>query len=230
MKYLTLNVRSEPKPPSEDRPFRFNSPHHCYTTPQWFSMQYPFMAFCLSDPKWEGELLWALKGSFNSLPVFHYRGKGWALKPEFRDIYLQLETALTGIYQYHLRRTALTFPHTLDIQKFSPPGHWGYLNHYKTEHEARRATYNSRNAFVPLMALCAYALAGEPRFHPLEEKKWVRYHVEDLRMDTQWANLLASSEIFSPTCARVGMYVDNDILPTNLLAPLLAFNRRQSRR
>ena len=222
-KYLTLNVQSEPNPPSEERPFKFGSPHLCYKRPQWFSERYPFMAYCLADPKWEGPILRRLNSPRYLFPVSSFK-YGYRLHPFQQRLWLQLEVLLTNVYQYHLRRTAMVFAHTFAIQKFSPPSHWGYLANYPNEREAQQAAYNSRNAFVPLMALCTYALSGETQFHPLEEKKWIKYHVEDLGINIEWANQLAESEIFSPSAPRIGMYVDNDKLPHNIFVRLMALN------
>ena len=142
------------------------------------------MAYCLADPKWEGPILRRLNSPRYLFPVSSFK-YGYRLHPFQQRLWLQLEVLLTNVYQYHLRRTAMVFAHTFAIQKFSPPSHWGYLANYPNEREAQQAAYNSRNAFVPLMALCTYALSGETQFHPLEEKKWIKYHVEDLGINIE---------------------------------------------
>ena len=56
-----------------------------------------------------------------------------------------------------LMRSEDLFP--LDFSFFPLPTTFGYLRSHRNAHAARKCALNSRNAFVPLMAMVSYLIA-----------------------------------------------------------------------
>lgn len=223
--YVSFNTAFPPRPPSET--FRLFYPEHCWTAPSWFDDLYPFMAFTLKDQFWFGKIFGRLQGSFYTFRIVQ-RGTRWLLHEETQQSWLLLENTLNAIVEYFLTRTggALgdhAFLHTIEIAAFRRPVKWGYMREHESEKAARIRVLNSRNAFVPLMSLCTYAIATNMDLFPFEQSDWVQVLVEDVRVNPAWANELAFSPFMSPNQVRVGVYVDQSKLPPNLFRRFMAF-------
>lgn len=220
--WVTFNSAVEPKPPS--RAFKAYYPEHCWTQPQWFNPEHPFMAFAQTEPFFFGPIFERLAGTPYSFKVKEVRENKWALDRDVRDSWYRLECALTHVYEFFLARSGGTFPHTLDVQAFRQPSRWGYHKEHESEKAARIRVMNSRNAFVPLMALCTYAFATNRSCAPFDQEALIHVLVNEGRVNSEWANELAQSLMLSTTPFRVGVYVDQNALPQNLFYPMITFN------
>lgn len=87
------------------------------------------------------------------------------------------------------------------------------MRSFASEEAARIVILNSRNSFVPLIALCTYAIAItegrsgalEPRYRSLE---WIRVLVERHNTDSVWLDDLSSSHFMSIRTLRAGVYIN----------------------
>lgn len=105
------------------------------------------------------------------------------------------------------------FLHPLHFRPFRLPSQWGFMRVHESEKAARIRICNARNAFVPLLALCMYAISiTKGRNMQLQEKRsnltWIRSLVEDQNVDAEWVNELARSDFLSEWTLRVGVYID----------------------
>ena len=219
--YITFNTVTPPNPPS--RRFRVFYPEHCWTSPSWYNPQHPFFAFVLRQPYFFGPLFQRLQGTMGSFPIIRVAGR-FALDRDLQEKWWFLERALTGIADFFFKQSGTAFQHTLDIAEFRPPRQWGYQKAHVGERETRIRITNARNAFVPLMALCSYALATNTQYFPFDERTWTRALVVEGGVDPAWAELLAQTPILSTRAMRIGMYTDDTTAPSNLYFPCLAFN------
>lgn len=221
--WVTFNSAAVPnKPPS--RTFRVYYPEHCWTQPQWFHHNHPFMGFAPSEPFFSGPIFGRLAGTIYSFKIKEVREGKWALDRATQESWHRLEYTLTQICKFFFARSGATFAHTLDIQAFRQPSRWGYRKEHESMKAARIRVMNSRNAFVPLMALCVYAFASNKTCAPFDTEALVHVLIHEARVNSEWANALAQSQLLSTTQFRVGVYVDQDVLLHNLLRPMIAFN------
>lgn len=134
------------------------------------------------------------------------------MDPSLQRRWLRLETALILVYETTFSQRP-NLPHPIDMQKFRLPSQWGYTRYHESERAARIRILNSRNAFVPLLALCMYAVAlaygrdvehGEKR----AARNWLQTLVVDQGVDPEWVTSLAESDFFSTQTPRIGVIFD----------------------
>ena len=140
-----------------------------------------------------------------------YQG-GWYLDRQLQDQWWQLEQALLMLYQVVLTLRP-EFLHPIDLRPFRLPSQWNYRKIHGTERLARIRAFNSRNAFVPLIALCAYAISISQGIASAERRSdlnWIYLLVSRYQVHPEWINEIIESSFFSLSAIRVGVYVDLD--------------------
>lgn len=215
--YVSFNAVHPPRPPRSGL-FRFSYPERCYAQAQWFTGQFPFMAFCVKYPEWTG-LFSCLAGTRNSFPVDE-TARGYELDPKLQHAWWHLEQSIIGSCEILINLLQKTV-HSLDINVYSLPQSWGFKRAHKTEEDARIRILNSRNSFIPLMALFAYLAATHMHHFPSPDNStplYIRNLTESFRVDEQWMSDLAMHNFGRPATPRVGVYIDwPGFVPTNVL-------------
>ena len=135
---------------------------------------------------------------------------GWYLDPQLQNQWWQLEQALLLLYQVVLTLRP-EFLHPINLMPFRLPSQWNYRKSHETERLARIRVLNSRNAFVPLIALCAYAISVSQGIASAERRSdlnWIYLLVSRYQVHPEWINEIIESPFFSLSAIRVGVYVD----------------------
>lgn len=208
--YISFNTLAAPKPRRHKSSLDTFYPEDCYTRAAWFSSRYPFLGFSCVTQFWEGPIFGRLAGSLSTLPVKNIQESQWHLDPDLQRRWIRLETALILVYETTLSQRP-DLPHPLEMEKFRLPSQWGYMRFHESERAARIRILNSRNAFVPLLALCMYAVAlayGRDLEHGEQRtaRNWMQTLIEQQGVDPEWVNSLIESDFFSTRTARVGVY------------------------
>ena len=134
----------------------------------------------------------------------------WYLDRQLQEQWWQLEQALILLYQAVLTLRP-EFLHPLEFQPFRLPSQWNYRKTHESERLARIRVLNSRNAFIPLIALCAYAVSlsqGKASSERRSDLNWISLLVDRYRIHPEWINELLDSPFFAMGSSRVGVYVN----------------------
>ncbi|TCD65770.1 hypothetical protein EIP91_002209 [Steccherinum ochraceum] len=176
--------------------------------------EYPQLAFCLARPDWSGPLLDRLDLTYGTAPVEKINGS-YHMKVSLQQSWISLESALlwmgrTLLLDARAQNRALL---GLDFVEFRLPSTYGYGSAYDNDHDCRRSIVRSRNAFIPLMALCSYAIAV---YHADGGLSW-RHSFPDWAQALvargaghDWVSDILSSQLadFSWEGHRVGVVID----------------------
>lgn len=219
--FVSFHTNMRPTPPGP-RQSLLRFPEQCYLAPRWFDERYPFLPFCILRPDWTGRLFEPLEGTKNSFPISTVFGMRFELDKELQQHWWDLERALVYAYEEFLGLRP-TFLHPLDIQTFRLPSSWGFTVSHESLEAARIRALNSRNAFVPLMALLIYfiALTSKPSTNPYEfETYWIQHLVEFRGVDAEWVNCLGQSVYCAHSVPRIGVYIDWETFNFPHLIPL----------
>ncbi|TCD62108.1 hypothetical protein EIP91_007462 [Steccherinum ochraceum] len=212
-------------PNAQDAPVGFHPNSPCAETgpslldirsPNRAYLQYPQLAYCLYSPSWSGPLLDRMDVTERSVEVERKHGR-WLMEVTLQQSWVSLELALIWMARTLLSK-AKGGHHTMQNVEFSEfrlPSSYGYGGTHETERGCRRAIMRSRNAFVPLMGLCSFAIAV---YNGKFERTWwgtfpawARALIEN-GAGHDWVSDLLSSDLanFSWTGYRVGVVVDVD--------------------
>lgn len=218
--YISFNTLESPDPPVRTAE-NFSIPERCYDRARWFDDRYPFMAFALSNPRWIGSIFRRLSGARHTFPVIENH-EGWNLHPLIQLKWERLESALKLVYESAFS-IAPADVHPLDIQSYRSPITWGYTRYHKSEALARARILNSRNAFVPLMALCTYAIVVS-HHRTRHVSLWNSILIQRESVDAEWVDQLRLSELCRDDVPRAGVYIDLETFTsTNLLSCFIEF-------
>ena len=153
-----------------------------------------------------------LAGSIHDFPLVTDQSRGrYHLRDDLQQQWYRLEFLLIKMYET-LLATRPELGHPIEMKPFRLPSAWGYMKDHESEKAARIRIWNSRNAFVPLMALCMYAICvceGRNSI-PLEDRiniHWIKALI-DAGFSPEWVNSLANSSFFSMRTLRVGVYIE----------------------
>lgn len=128
--------------------------------PLWAVSCYPQIAYCAWDVPFHGPILKRLQMSYHTVPVQKSLNQ-WSLAPAIVASWMSLENALIWVSNFLLTKSPVAnegvFP--LDFKIFTAPSRFGYYKTYDVQEKCRRSVMRSRDAFVPLMALCTMAIA-----------------------------------------------------------------------
>ena len=101
----------------------------------------------------------------------------------------------------------------LDIEDYPLPMEFGYLRSHVRETTARKCALMSRDVFLPLMAMCSFAISFHPSppGRPISaDPPWVDILVNKAKIHPEWVNQVKLSFIgdLSGNFARVGVVVN----------------------
>jgi hypothetical protein len=201
-----LPVITSPNMPYPPHPFPNQAPLDLSTIrlPQWSSNKYPFLAWTPSSIQFEGPLFGRLHWLHQTLPIESY-GDRWILSEDVRMRWHRLEHNLHTLASSLLDRAQLTPSFT-----FWPlPSRYGYLQTYPTEEDARHYAMYSRDAFVPLIAACSFAIANniDSWDYDFPVPFWLRELVEK-GVHPQYLENIQKSIVGDFTIDRAGMVID----------------------
>ena len=177
---------------------------------------YPFLPYCTVWPLYQGPLLQRLACSRRTLPIEFTRNSCWAMSPSLSYSWWSLEVCLKAIANELL--TWVDNPNhsgpPKDFgHKFLPtPSDFGYRRVFLKRQQCVRCCLTSRDAFVPLMALCSYAISLTPSFTD-ENPPWVK-RLEGQGIHPEWIQSLKTSQLadFSDTNPRLGMIIQPNFI------------------
>ncbi|KZP05288.1 hypothetical protein FIBSPDRAFT_766062, partial [Athelia psychrophila] len=155
-------IFGDPPYPRECRDLRF------------FSNAYPWLAFTPTTPRYQGTLLGRLACSKNSLVPkgwVEFRRHTWFMEDRIYEGWQNLEVALAAITQELLHFSGVTLPR--DWQWFPLPSKYGYQCGHFGKEKFLKSVLLARDAFVPLMAHCSFAIAMTREFRK-ENPPWAR--------------------------------------------------------
>ena len=179
------------------------SPHEG-TAFRWSLDGYPQLPYCLKSPRYQGALLERLAFTFRSLPIVFDRGR-YELAKNVQFLWHSLEKCLIAA-TLELFKAAEVLHH-LSFASFKYPSEYGYLRTFINKKQIRRLALMARDAFVPLMAMCSYAISLTPEFNT-NNPPWVA-KLEEAGIHPEWVEQLRTSQLadFSGSNERVGVIV-----------------------
>jgi hypothetical protein len=146
-----------------------------------------------------------LIGSYCNISVI--REGGWYfLSVEVQQRWLRLEQALRWVATVILSDNRVNLPLGFNAGPF-PSAH-GYLQKHKEESHARYCTMKSRDAFLGLMALCAFAISTTKPSPHHKPQRWVAIlQHNNANIQASWIEDFAQSAAvdFSESVGCVGM-------------------------
>lgn len=126
---------------------------------------YPHIAFIPVSPRYEGPLFGRLKDVY-----IVSQENVWRLDSDLILKWERLERALLSLSHILLNGHIST----LEFSPFPYPSTFGYKRSYSSQNRATKHAKLSRDAFVPLAALCSYAIALHPNPAESSPPAWVQ--------------------------------------------------------
>jgi hypothetical protein len=167
---------------------------------QWSREEYPFLAWAPVNVKYTGPIMGRLACTFRSVPLC-FRRDGWRIDPIVETKWARLERALVGLVEFFMEPNPRW-------KFYAKPSSFRYRQHHRLEEDARRAIMMSRDAFVPLIALCSWLLAKNSDCQPPERPSWVKTAVDKYDVSPEWVDLLMESQIGNMQIHRVGLIIN----------------------
>jgi hypothetical protein len=185
---------------------------------RWSLDGYPQLPYCLKHPRYQGALLERLAFTFRSLPIDFDRGR-YELSQNVQTLWHSLENCLIAA-TWELFRAANVMHH-LSFQPFRYPSEYGYRRTYINKKQTRRLALMARDAFVPLMAMCSYAISLTPDFNT-DNPSWVA-KLEEVGIHPEWVEQLRTSQLadFSDTNERVGVIIQPNCVWLNRIPKMI---------
>lgn len=176
--------------------------------PQWSSSQYPYYPWVPKTIRFEGPLFSRLNFDYYSLPINPSAGR-YTLARYLREKWMRLEHNLQTFASALLTKTSNSgrYPKAFTLPRF--PSTNGYLQSHPTEEDARYFALYSRDAFVPLMAMCSFAIANNLEAHEFASSmpKWL-IELASQNVNQQYLQLIRTSIIGDFSIERVGVVLD----------------------
>jgi hypothetical protein len=193
----------------------------CVRSLRYSNNAYPFLGYIPTSLRYSGPLLQRLSYSNRTLPIVRERSF-WRLSPTVVTQWSQLETALQSIIKTLLKASRVLLP--LDFQWFKQPSAFGYQQAFPSDKTLRRLVFKSRDAFIPLLALCSFAISMTPNF-TLENPPWAQV-LERNAVHPQYIQEIKASSVadFSDHNKRVGVIVRPDCQWLDLVARIIGAN------
>lgn len=171
---------------------------------------YPHLAYCLMWPLYREPLLQRLSCSRRTIPLEYIR-TCWEMPKDLAYSWWSLEECLAAVANELL--TWVRFPNytgppkNFGIMFFPKPSSFGYRRAFFNRAVCVRCCIRSRDAFIPLMALCSYAISLTPSFTD-ENPSWVQ-RLEERGIHPEWIQSLKASQLadFSNTNLRLGVII-----------------------
>jgi hypothetical protein len=193
----------------------------------WASNKYIQLGFIPSTVWWDNPILQRFSFSFLSFPL-ECDGVRFRLSTNICEKWLNFEYALQLMINTLFQAVNVIFP--LDIEDYPLLTDFGYPRLHVHETTARKCALMSQDAFLPLMAMCSFAISFHPS-HPDQpisaDPPWVDILINKAKIHLEWVNQVKSSFIgdLSGNIARVGVVVNAQICKwTNTIQPLIRAN------
>lgn len=191
-------IFSDPPFPRECREIRFSS------------NTYPWLVFAPKKPKFKGRLFGVLlcnKHTIEADKWIEWRHHACFLKQEIYDEWLSLEVSLGNIAQDLLAYSGVALP--LDCAWFPMPSRYNYHHGDYGREKFARSILLARDAFVPLMTICSFAIAMTQQF-ATDNPPWAR-RLTDQGIHPSFIDELKNSQVadFSVN-SRVGVFIRSD--------------------
>ena len=174
---------------------------------RWHSKLSQHLPYIACHPSYDNPIFKRLACTKRGVPIT--RDGGWYfLKQEIQDSWYRLERALLWVTNVLL--TAGRVNLQLGWEPGPVPSACGYRNRHTEEVFARRCAMKSRDAFVPLMALCSWSISLVGVAESADkDPRWVSL----LRRDNQslqlsWIEDLTNSIIADFNIPRIGSFMD----------------------
>ena len=190
-----------------------------FQIPRWAETRHPFLAYVPMQPRYDSPPFDRLKDHGTKYKAIRH-GSGWRVDPYVVKQFETLETNLLFIIQVMRHRANI-----LMFLNFAPPSNprdYGYNREHKTVHGAQKSAELARDAFLPLMALCAYSMSYMDGIVPGSDDVW---HWE-LALQEAGANIDSVKEYkeselvnFSKDYPRAGVFIRNDFWQFKNLVP-----------
>jgi hypothetical protein len=129
----------------------------------------------------------------------------WGLCPEVAKQWQLLESHLIAATEHIF--TEANVRHTPGFTWFRTPSAYFYLKRFNTCQRMVECAMSARDAFLPLMAICSYAISLTHNF-TVESAPWgIMLQAKGLR--PEWVKMLETSQLadFSESNKRVGVFV-----------------------
>jgi hypothetical protein len=178
---------------------------------RWFSNTSPHWAFVPRFPRFDNPIFERLIYSYRNLPIV--RSGGWYfLEPQVQQQWWRLEMALRWVANVILSSGAALL--SLGFNAGPYPSSYGYTRNHTEERFARYCAMKARDAFVPLMALCTFAISTTKQSiqHQTANHvpKWVEMLQAEQEIHPSWIEDFSHSAAanLSETVGRIGAFID----------------------
>lgn len=191
-------IFSDPPFPRECREVRFSS------------NAYPWLAFAPKKPQWRGKLFGALACNKHTIEANNWivrKRHRWCLKDGIYEDWVALEVALGNVAQDLLSFSGVALP--LDFAWFPMPSRYNYHHGDHGKEKFIKSILLARDAFLPLMAVCSFAIAMTSDFTSANPP-WSR-RLTDKGIPPSFIDELKQSQIvdFAPD-SRCGVFIRKD--------------------
>ena len=190
---------------------------------RWYAPLCPHLPYIARHPSFDSPILERLTCTYRGLPITQH-GAWHFLDIDVQTKWHRLETALLWVANVLLTAGRVDLP--LGWQPGPVPSSCGYRNRHMEENFARRCAMKSRDAFIPLMALCSWSISrvgdSQTANHvPLWADLLLR---EDPNIQLSWIEDLRHSMIGNFKIPRFGSFVNAGIIDPDVkyvFAPML---------
>jgi hypothetical protein len=174
------------------------------TSLRWSVDAFPFLPFGLQSPRYHGPLLQRLSYRPGNIPV-QFLNDVWILSRKFARQWQLLENCLISVTRILFLAANVTVP--VGFKWFKPPSEYFYLQTSDTRQQMIERVMNARDAFIPLMAICSYAIAFTPNFTHASPPWTAKLREEGIH--PEWVSMLEKSQLadFSPDNRRLGVFL-----------------------
>jgi hypothetical protein len=162
-------------------------------------------------PSFDNPIFERLIYTYRNLPIVR-QGAWYLLEPQVQQQWWRLEMALRWVANVILSSGAALLPLGFNAGPF--PSSYGYTRNHMEERFARYCAIKARDAFVPLMALCAFAISTTKQsigYQPAGHvPKWVEMLQAKQEIHPSWIEDISHSAAanLSEAVGRIGAFID----------------------
>lgn len=167
--------------------------------------RFPYLAFTMPHTGFRSTILRPLNYTKDAMPVIMLGGR-YCLPQPVAASWLELELNLRTMAAKLFARYCPLMPAYWEMFPF--PSDYRYDQGRHTEDSMRRAAIRARKAFVPLMAMCSYAIAMSPKFNE-PAPDWANY-LATSGAHPRWLEELRRTPIVNFSSGRVGCVLRHD--------------------
>lgn len=190
---------------------------------RWHANMSQHLPYIACHPNFDNPILQCLICTYRTVSI--KQNGGWHfLDPEIQDKWLRLEKSLLWMANTLLSGSRANLP--LGFDPGPLPTSCGYLNNHAEERFARHCAIKSRDAFVPLMALCSWSIALVGNSMAMNKvPRWVDMLQANPTVLPSWIEDLAHSMIADFTIRRTGSFMEcTDEEVKRVIGPMLRAN------